>query len=87
MPGIEDSFPASKGELQIGGVPVSRIAEEFGTPLFVYDEAVLQRKWDLLRASVSAALRNPLFGEGQSEPEHSGIFPGARRWSGNRFGR
>ena len=51
VPGIEDSFPASKGELQIGGVPVSRIAEDFGTPLFAYDESVMQRKWDLLRAA------------------------------------
>jgi diaminopimelate decarboxylase len=49
--GIEDSFSASDGELRIGSVPVSKLAEEFGTPLFAYDEAVMQRKWDLLRAT------------------------------------
>src|SRR5208282_1324339 len=48
--GIEDYFPAADGALQIGGVPVSKLAEEFGTPLFVYDEAVMRRKWNLLRA-------------------------------------
>jgi diaminopimelate decarboxylase len=51
VPGIEESFSASNGELQIGGVPITRLAEEFGTPVFVYDEAVMQRKWDALRAT------------------------------------
>jgi diaminopimelate decarboxylase len=51
VPGIEDSFSASHGELQIGGVPVRKLAEEFGTPLFAYDESVMQRKWDELRAT------------------------------------
>ena len=30
--GIEDFFPGFDGELRIGGVPVSKLAEEFGTP-------------------------------------------------------
>jgi diaminopimelate decarboxylase len=51
VPGIEDSFSASDGVLQIGGVRVSKLAEEFGTPLFAYDESVMQRKWDELRAT------------------------------------
>jgi len=51
VPGIEDSFSASNGELQIGGVTVSKLAEEFGTPLFAYDESVMQRKWDSLRVT------------------------------------
>lgn len=51
VPGIEDSFSASGGELQIGGVPVSKLAEEFGTPLFAYDESVMWRNWDLLRST------------------------------------
>ncbi len=44
VPGIEDSFSASGGELQIGGVSVSKLAEEFGTPLFVYDESIMRRQ-------------------------------------------
>jgi diaminopimelate decarboxylase len=51
VPGIEDFFSAANGELQIGGVPISQLAEEFGTPLFVYDESIMQRKWDALRST------------------------------------
>src|SRR5208283_5091329 len=54
VPGIEDSFGGSDGELQIGGVPVSRLAEEFGTPLFAYDESVMRRQWNLLRSTFPA---------------------------------
>src|SRR5207244_10523019 len=31
-------------ELTIGGVPTSQLAERFGTPLYVYDEAELRRR-------------------------------------------
>ena len=51
VPGIEDSYPASNDELQIGGIAVSQLAEEFGTPLFAYDEALMQRQWDALRST------------------------------------
>ncbi len=50
-PGIQDFFPASDGELRIGGIPVSKLAEEFRTPLFAYDESIMRRKWDLLRST------------------------------------
>ena len=42
-------FSRAAGELAIGGVPVSRVADEYGTPLFLYDGHVLDRKWALLR--------------------------------------
>jgi diaminopimelate decarboxylase len=51
VPGIEDAFSASRGELHIGGVPARSLADEFGTPLFAYDQSILQRKWDELRAT------------------------------------
>ena len=51
VPGIEDSFSASEGELRVGDVSVRRLAEEFGTPLFAYDESVMERKWNDLRAT------------------------------------
>ena len=50
-PSIESSFVGSDGELQIGGVPVSKLAEEFGTPLFAYDGSVMRRKWEVLRST------------------------------------
>lgn len=48
---INQIFPGSGGKLHIGGVDVEYIAEEFGTPLFIYDESVLLRKWQLLRST------------------------------------
>jgi len=36
---IKENFPSSDSELVIGGLPVSLIAQELGTPLFIYDRA------------------------------------------------
>jgi len=48
---ISDLFPDSRGELVIGGLAISELTQRFGTPLFVYDESVLLRKWNLLRST------------------------------------
>jgi len=48
----ERYFPASREELSIGGVGVSEIAHHYGTPLFVYDRDVIDKKWSLLRAGL-----------------------------------
>lgn len=48
---ITDLFPGSEGELLIGGIGVTELADRFGTPLFVYDESVMLKKWNLLRAT------------------------------------
>jgi diaminopimelate decarboxylase len=42
-------FGVSNGELLIGGVPVSVLAEAYGTPVFVYDKKILDTKLDALR--------------------------------------
>jgi diaminopimelate decarboxylase len=47
-------FPRRGGVLTIGGVPVTELAERYGTPFFVYDRAVVEKKWDLLRAALPA---------------------------------
>ena len=49
---VERYFGVSGAELTIGGVPVSCVAEEYGTPLFVYDESVLEKKWSNLRRAL-----------------------------------
>jgi len=49
---LERYFSSSKGELFIGGVPVSELANRYGTPQFVYDRGVIDKKWDLLRKSL-----------------------------------
>jgi diaminopimelate decarboxylase len=46
---VERHFPASGGELLIGELPVSELADRYGTPLFIYDRSVLDQKWKLLR--------------------------------------
>jgi diaminopimelate decarboxylase len=51
---IEKFFSTSGGELHIGGVPVSSVVAECGTPLFIYDSQVLSVKWDLLRRTFPA---------------------------------
>ena len=47
---VDRYFDVCNAELYIGGVPVSQIVEEFGTPVFVYDRGVIQRKVQELRA-------------------------------------
>lgn len=48
------NFGAVGGELQVGGVPITQIVAEFGTPLFVYAADVLDRTWALLRRTFPA---------------------------------
>jgi diaminopimelate decarboxylase len=42
-------FPSSRRELCIGDVSVSQLADRYGTPFFVYDRGVIDKKWSLLR--------------------------------------
>ncbi len=51
---IARHFAQHGAELVIGGVPVSRLAERYDTPLFVYDRAVLDSQLDALRAALPA---------------------------------
>ena len=45
-------FPGSERELRVGGASIREIADKFGTPLFVYDASVLDRKWAQLRETL-----------------------------------
>jgi len=47
-------FFGSAEELRIGGVPVFDLAREYGTPLFAYDQGVLEEKWNMLREALPA---------------------------------
>jgi diaminopimelate decarboxylase len=46
---IERYFGVSDGELLIGGIPVTSLAAEYGTPLYVYDRGIIDKKLALLR--------------------------------------
>jgi diaminopimelate decarboxylase len=46
---VARQFGAAGGTLRVGGIAVTDLAEEFGTPLFVYDASVLDRQFQCLR--------------------------------------
>jgi len=45
-------FPKSGESLVIGDSSVVQLAETYGTPIYIYDRAVLDRKYDALRAAL-----------------------------------
>lgn len=49
---VERYFRAPNGELHLGGVSVSHMAEKYGTPLFIYDSGIIDKKWNRLRAAL-----------------------------------
>ena len=54
-------FELSGGELACEDVPLSRIVEAVGTPVYVYSSATLERHYAVLRDAFAAAgLREPL---------------------------
>jgi diaminopimelate decarboxylase len=51
-------FPVKDGELQIGGLPLSRLAERVGqTPFYAYDRSLLTRRATDLRAALPTAIQ------------------------------
>lgn len=49
---VSRHFGNAAGELLIGGVPVSQIVAEFGSPLYIYDLETVRRQWRNLRATL-----------------------------------
>ena len=45
-------FPNSGESLVIGDLSVAQLAETYGTPIFIYDRAILDRKYDALRSAL-----------------------------------
>ncbi|MGE0595516.1 MAG: type III PLP-dependent enzyme [Hyphomonadaceae bacterium] len=45
-------YTAEQGELSIGGVRVSTLADAYGTPLYVFDAALMRRRYRELSAAV-----------------------------------
>ena len=48
----EKHFGVERGELLVGGVPVSVLAQKYGTPLFAYDSRVIDAKLNALRKAL-----------------------------------
>jgi diaminopimelate decarboxylase len=51
---VERHFPPAGGRLTIGGIPISDLADRYGTPVFVYDRAIIAKNWDALRSALPA---------------------------------
>ena len=49
---VDEHFGIFNGELHTGNMPVSEIVRVHGTPLFIYDSAILDKKWRLLRVTL-----------------------------------
>ncbi|MHC4549811.1 MAG: type III PLP-dependent enzyme [Planctomycetota bacterium] len=49
---LQEFFGLAGGELAVGGVRVSELADGFKTPVFVYDAAILRRQLDALRVAL-----------------------------------
>ena len=49
---VSQYFGTAGGDLVVGGVPATELAREYGTPLYVYDAGVIDRKWAALRAAL-----------------------------------
>jgi diaminopimelate decarboxylase len=49
---VQKYFGSSRGELVVGGIPVSALIEQYGTPTFIYDRNVLDTKLVALRAAL-----------------------------------
>jgi diaminopimelate decarboxylase len=52
---IAKYFPLSRDSLVIGGLPIEEIAAAVGTPAYIYDKAILDLKFDALRAALPEA--------------------------------
>ena len=51
------NFDISGADLLVGGIPVRELAARYGTPLFIYDGAVMRRSYRMLRDALSGFAR------------------------------
>ena len=49
---LEGSFGPQEDELRLGSISLASLAEVYGTPLFVYDRSILDKKLNQLRAAL-----------------------------------
>lgn len=54
---IARNFDLRDGELCVGGIPVSAITREFGTPVFVYDHEILVTRLAALRRALPSSFQ------------------------------
>ena len=74
---LREHFGVAGGELLVGGVAVSRLAEQFETPLFVYDAAVLRGRLEALRAALPRSVEVYYSVKANPNPAVVGVFVAA----------
>lgn len=47
-----ERFGSDNGELTISGISVSKLAKRYGTPLYVYDLSIVQKKYEMLKEAL-----------------------------------
>ncbi len=76
------------GALSIEAIPLARIAEEVGTPFYVYSAAQIARRYrEFAGGFGDMPAVDLLFGKGQSESRRDRAARPARRWRRCRLGR
>jgi len=54
---VKQHFSVCEGQLSIGGIRVADIAAQFGTPLYVYDQDLIEARIDRLRQALPESFR------------------------------
>src|SRR3546814_20926639 len=68
-----DHFELRDGVMHAEDIPLPRIAEEIGTPVYVYSRATLERHAQVFRDALKAVPRKPLAFATQCNP-HLGLL-------------
>jgi len=74
---LREHFGIAGGELAVGGLAVSRLAEQFETPLFVYDAAVLRDRLAALRLALPKRVEVYYSVKANPNPAVIGVFVAA----------
>jgi diaminopimelate decarboxylase len=54
---VKRSFTVADGELCVGGVPVASIVKAIDTPVFIYDQGILQARLSALRSALPSSFQ------------------------------
>ena len=74
---VHDHFGVHDGALAVGGISVRTLAERFGTPLYVYDAAVLRARYAALAAAVEGFASVYYSIKANPNPAVAGVFVAA----------
>jgi diaminopimelate decarboxylase len=74
---LREHFGVQHGTLSVGGISVRTLAERFGTPLYVYDAAILRARYAALAAAVEGFASVYYSIKANPNPAVAGVFVAA----------